>query len=260
MTQVRQTAESLLKQSGIQITRDGDILPFDTIDYNSDLEQEYSEEEYNDDLQEVCIQCIFIKNPLYNVIIQNTIPDIQSASIEKESKLASAATTNTNPNDQLLTEAIANWTSFDALSINNTDSVTNSPSLLSARIPITDTKIEEEEEEEENEPVVVAVQEPVDPESIPEPLTEDDIESCELAIEQFGEDLVANIMSVKVKCRQNGLNQLTQLITSVQLENPLKTKKFIHASILMIQEAIMDSRESIFNQAIQSWKHVQGKC
>lgn len=28
--QVRQTAEALLKQSGIQITRDGDILPFDT--------------------------------------------------------------------------------------------------------------------------------------------------------------------------------------------------------------------------------------
>ncbi|KAG2208360.1 hypothetical protein INT46_003684 [Mucor plumbeus] len=238
MTQVRQTAESLLKQSGIQITGDGDILPFDTINYNSDLEQEYSEEEDNDDLQE------------------NTIPDIKSASIEKESKLASAATTNTNPNDELLAEAIANWTSFDALSIDNTDLVTNSPSLLSARIPITDTKIEEEEEEEES--VVIAMQEPVDPETIPEPLTEDDIESCELAIEQFGENLVANIMSVKVKCRQNGLNQLTQLITSVQLENPLKTKKFIHASILMVQEAIMDSRESIFNQAIQSWKHVQG--
>lgn len=47
MIQVRQTAESLLKQSGIQITRDGDILPFDTIEYNSDLEQTYSQEEYD---------------------------------------------------------------------------------------------------------------------------------------------------------------------------------------------------------------------
>lgn len=62
MTQVRQTAESLLKQSGIQITKDGDILPFDTIDYNSDLEQEYSEEEANDDLQEVCMQWVFKTN------------------------------------------------------------------------------------------------------------------------------------------------------------------------------------------------------
>lgn len=62
MTQVRQTAESLLKQSGIQITRDGDILPFDTIDYNSDLEQEYSEEEVSDDLQEVCMQWVFKTN------------------------------------------------------------------------------------------------------------------------------------------------------------------------------------------------------
>lgn len=42
MAQVRQNAESLLKHSGIQITRDGDILPFDTMNssslYNSDEE------------------------------------------------------------------------------------------------------------------------------------------------------------------------------------------------------------------------------
>lgn len=50
MTQVRQTAESLLKQSGIQITRDGDILPFDTVEYNSDLEQTYSQEEYDEEM------------------------------------------------------------------------------------------------------------------------------------------------------------------------------------------------------------------
>lgn len=66
MIQVRQTAELLLKQSGIQITREGDILPFDTIDYNSDLEQEYSQQEeeeeeegdINNDLKEVCV-CMF---------------------------------------------------------------------------------------------------------------------------------------------------------------------------------------------------------
>lgn len=44
MDQVRETAESLLKQSGIQITRDGDILPFDAIIsasvYNSSEEEE----------------------------------------------------------------------------------------------------------------------------------------------------------------------------------------------------------------------------
>jgi len=67
MIQVRQTAESLLKQSGIQITRDGDILPFDTIEYNSDLEQTYSHEEYHDEeeeehesLRQVCMEGRFI--------------------------------------------------------------------------------------------------------------------------------------------------------------------------------------------------------
>lgn len=169
-----------------------------------------------------------------------------------------ANTSTTIANDQLLDEAIANWTSFDALSINHADSATNSPSLLSARIPITDHHKQEKPATTVPAPEPVVI---VDPETIPEPLTEDDLESCELAIDQFGEDLVANIMSVKVKCRQNGLNQLNALMASAHVEEnqPKQTKKFIHASILMIQEAIMDSRESIFNQAIHSWKHAQGE-
>ncbi|KAL9553121.1 hypothetical protein MBANPS3_003429 [Mucor bainieri] len=250
MIQVRQTAESLLKQSGIQITRDGDILPFDTIEYNSDLEQTYLQEEYDEEDED-------LEEEDAGFLHRNTIPDLQSASIEKESKLASAANTSTtNTNDQLLDEAIANWTSFDALSINHADSAANSPSLLSARIPISDHHTPEEPVATMPAPEPVAV---VDPETIPEPLTADDLESCELAIDQFGEDLVANIMSVKVKCRQNGLNQLNALIASAHIEEnqPKQTKTFIHASLLMIQEAIMDSRESIFNQAIQSWKYVQ---
>lgn len=158
----------------------------------------------------------------------------------------------------MLDEAIANWTSFDALSINHADSAVNSPSLLSARIPINDHNKQEEPVAPESSPEPAVI---VDPETIPEPLTADDLESCELAIDQFGEDLVANIMSVKVKCRQNGLNQLNALIASTHVEEnqSKQTKKFIHASILMIQEAIMDSREFIFNRAIQSWKHIQGK-
>ncbi|CAO3623139.1 unnamed protein product [Mucor fragilis] len=248
MTQVRQTAESLLKQSGIQITRDGDILPFDTVEYNSDLEQTYSQEEYDEEMD---------REETESFLHEKTIPDLQSASIEKESKLTSAANTNTtDSNDQLLDEAIANWTSFDALSINHADSAVNSPSLLSARIPINDHNKQEEPVAPESSPEPAVI---VDPETIPEPLTADDLESCELAIDQFGEDLVANIMSVKVKCRQNGLNQLNALIASTHVEEnqSKQTKKFIHASILMIQEAIMDSREFIFNRAIQSWKHIQ---
>lgn len=94
----------------------------------------------------------------------------------------------------------------------------------------------------------------VDPETIPEPMTADDIESCEIAIEQFGEPLVSSIMSVKMKCRQNGLNQLSQLIDSTEVPD----MTFIRASILMIQETVMDSRESIFNQTVQAWKDLHG--
>lgn len=144
--------------------------------------------------------------------------------------------------DQLLDEAIANWTSFDALSINNKNDE-GSPSLLSATIPIHQT-----------EKKVLVEKQIVDPETIPEPLSDDDIESCELSIEQFGQDLVACIMSVKVKCRQIGLNELSLLIHQKEHED----FEFIQACLLMIGEAVTDSRESIFNQAIQTWKELQG--
>lgn len=164
----------------------------------------------------------------------------------------------------MLDEAIANWTSFDALSINNSKKEEASPSLLSARIPINNANKHQEQQVEsiiDKEP-----QQHIDPETIPEPLTLDDIESCELAIEQFGEDMVASIMSVKVKCRQNGLNQLSQLIDdqkaliSSEGNDNLNDLEFVGASLLMIQEAVTDSRESIFSQAINVWKDLHGMC
>ncbi|RCI02947.1 hypothetical protein CU098_012413, partial [Rhizopus stolonifer] len=181
-------------------------------------------------------------------IKKNRIPDIQSAVGNEFGKLSISTQHKTQHPDQLLDEAIANWTSFDALSINNTPTeAVSSPSLLSARIPIHQVPVEKAPLEQK--------QVPEDPELVPEPLTADDIESCELAIDQFGQELVARIMSVKVKCRQNGLNQLSDLIQQQESSD----LQFIQASISMIQEAIMDSRESIFNQAIQSWKTLFGK-
>ncbi|KAG2212314.1 hypothetical protein INT47_001674 [Mucor saturninus] len=214
MVQVRQNAESLLKHSGIQITRDGDILPFDTMNSSSI----YNSEEED--------------------MMENAIPDLQSLDVSSpESKLNQSSSAHP---DQLLDEAIANWTSFDALSINKNDE--GSPSLLSATIPIQQT-----------EKKVVVEKQIVDPETIPEPLSDDDIESCELPIEQFGQDLVACIMSVKVKCRQIGLNELSLLIGQKEDQD----LEFIQASLLMIGEAVTDSRESIFNQAIQTWKELE---
>lgn len=136
-----------------------------------------------------------------------------------------------------------------------------SPSLLSARIPINNTP-----QVTESIPAKDQQKQQIDPETIPEPLTSDDIESCELAIQQFGEDIVACIMSIKVKCRQNGLNQLSELIleesisTANQEKGNLTDLEFAEASLLMIQEAVTDSRESIFNQAIGVWKELQGTC
>ncbi|CAO3632612.1 unnamed protein product [Mucor hiemalis] len=242
MIQVRETAKSLLKQSGIQITAEGDILPLDTI--NSSSLYNSSEDEEDEHMTE------------------NIIPDIQS--IKDVTTSASKLHQSSIHPDHLLDEAIANWTSFDALSINNNqkkeeeEGEAASPSLLSARIPINNTQ-----QAAESIPAKEQQRQQIDPETIPEPLTSDDIESCELAIQQFGEDVVACIMSIKVKCRQNGLNQLSQII--IQEKTLISNEEtdhstdleFVEASLLMIQEAVTDSRESIFNQAIGVWKELQ---
>lgn len=243
MIQVRETAESLLKQSGIQITPEGDILPLDSINSSSLYNSSEDEEEEH--------------------MSESIIPDIQS--IKDIKTTTSKFHQSTAHSDHLLDEAIANWTSFDALSINNHSKMEEhgagaaSPSLLSARIPINNTP-----QVTESIPAKDQQKQQIDPETIPEPLTSDDIESCELAIQQFGEDIVACIMSIKVKCRQNGLNQLSELIleesisTANQEKGNLTDLEFAEASLLMIQEAVTDSRESIFNQAIGVWKELQG--
>lgn len=125
----------------------------------------------------------------------------------------------------------------------------------SARLPLPSLTTNNAQIEQQKEPDQIVE----DPETIPEPLTADDREYCELPISLFGENMISCIMSVKVKCRQNGLNQLSQLIELESFKETPRDMDFIHAVIIMLQEAIMDSRESIFNQTIQSWKDLQGR-
>ncbi|KAG1050182.1 hypothetical protein G6F43_007531 [Rhizopus delemar] len=194
MVQVMTTAESLLRQCGIQITDEGDILPAE--------------------------------------------PEIHLTT-ESENK---------NDAHQMLDEAIANWTSFDSLSIK--DQSPASP----ACVPIPAT----------NEKHTTTVKPVEDPEDTPEPLTEADLETCELPLSVFGTEMIACIMSVKVKCRTRGLSKLAQVIVEtdelVKQENAHLDLDFIHASLLMLQEAIIDSRESIFNQTIDIWHRLQELC
>lgn len=136
------------------------------------------------------------------------------------------------------------------------------PYVESHNIPIT---IDEEEEEEEEE-------EYIDPESIPEPIMDEERGPYTLAIQVFGEQVVACVLSIKVKCRGRGLGLIEQRIESVQNyhhsnelnelvyfeKRDTETKQraisnFINATLMMIQEAIMDSREPIVTMAISTW-------
>lgn len=129
----------------------------------------------------------------------------------------------------------------------------------------------------------------VDPDSIPEPIMDEERIPYTLPIHIFGEDIVACILSIKVKCRSRGLGQIEKKIQSLnafvqtqQLEalsmliyidgfiptaleedddddddemddETRAVAHFVNATLMMIQEAVMDSREPIVSLAIATW-------
>ncbi|KAG0938142.1 hypothetical protein G6F30_007907 [Rhizopus arrhizus] len=122
--------------------------------------------------------------------------------------------------------------------------------------------LEEEDDDDEFVMLDSIKQSPdIDPESIPEPIMEEEREPFQLAIQVFGEDTVACILSIKSKCRGRGLGQLEQRIDeAIHHGNNYKPEDYINASLMLIQEAIMDSREPIVTLAISIWHQLIDFC
>ncbi|CAO3674612.1 unnamed protein product [Rhizopus microsporus] len=129
--------------------------------------------------------------------------------------------------------------------------------------------------------VPTQVEEPVDPESIPEPIMDEERGPYTLPIQIFGEEVVACILSIKSKCRGRGLGQLEQRIESAyqlvrnnQLgelyimftpdydlaDETTMVADFVNASLMLIQETVMDSREAIVTLAISIWHQLNDFC
>ncbi|KAG2192917.1 hypothetical protein INT46_009323 [Mucor plumbeus] len=96
-------------------------------------------------------------------------------------------------------------------------------------------------------PITATTTTTMDPESIPEPIMDEERIPYTLPIEIFGEDTVACVLSIKAICRKRGLTQIEQHI--IQQAN----QDVVHATLLMMQEAVMDSREAIVCQAMDVW-------
>ncbi|KAL9538036.1 hypothetical protein MBANPS3_011250 [Mucor bainieri] len=88
----------------------------------------------------------------------------------------------------------------------------------------------------------------MDPESIPEPIMDEERIPYTLPIEIFGEDTVACVLSIKAVCRKRGLTQIEQ-----HMIQQTASQDVVHATLLMMQEAVMDSREAIVCQAMDVW-------
>ncbi|KAI7864753.1 hypothetical protein BDF14DRAFT_1884035 [Spinellus fusiger] len=298
--EIRISADTMLKQAMIQMTQDGRVIPLESTDgygYEEDIGQED------------------ILPASYLSSIPNTPNDTHPTG-------ESMTLVNYEPHedrnareDRLFDEAIEKWTSFDILSTPTTqddrqlgDILTHSPvqTPSSPSYPSFDKRALFAPEASLSSSVAVKhlarrestiitkgckpSQDFIDPDSVPETLIEEERESCKAAIQVFGEEVVACVLSVKVKCRERGLNrvatsikaachlaqeeqldQLCQLIYQ-NAESALddqeqeydeymrESVRFVKASLTMIQEAVMDSRESILNMAITIWQDLNDFC
>ncbi|KAG0941094.1 hypothetical protein G6F57_006826 [Rhizopus arrhizus] len=128
---------------------------------------------------------------------------------------------------------------------------------------------EEEEEDEEEEGFMM---EEMDPESVPEVIMDEERKSFYVPIQLFGEDMIACILSIKSKCRTRGLSELEQEVKgaynlarndqhvcvlfgydehSEAIEG--MAEDFVNSVLMLVQEAVMDSREAIVSMAISIW-------
>ncbi|RCI04153.1 hypothetical protein CU098_000103, partial [Rhizopus stolonifer] len=134
-----------------------------------------------------------------------------------------------------------------------------------------------------------AKQDEVDPDTIPEPIMDEERIPYTLPIHIFGEEIVACVLSVKAKCRGRGLGQIEQKIEAIQqlaqnnqleelsfmiyFDDPYEEEEvhdmdkvtrsishFVNATLMMIQEAVMDSREPIVSLAITTWHQLNDVC
>lgn len=120
----------------------------------------------------------------------------------------------------------------------------------------------------------------LDTESVPEAIMDEERESFSLPIQLFGEEMIAKILSVKSKYRGEGLdglkvsvetayklaqeNQLEKLYVifeeEIMCDPIILAINFINASLMLIQEVIMDSRESMVLDTITIWHNLNGFC
>ncbi|KAI8073361.1 hypothetical protein BC940DRAFT_291149 [Gongronella butleri] len=225
---------------------------------------------------------------------------------EPDAAASAAAALDT---DRMYEETIAKWTNFDASPMTPTASKPETPAsmdleeilmppnvtsyepiVLSASVsaklekkkkgddhgvlPKVDEDAMDDEEtgamdEQDDEQDEQEAPPPMDPDLVPEPIMDEERNTYQDAIYAFGEYTVSLVLSVKVKCRENGL-QIVQdkverayqqhkkpnaaLFDATPPENDDLGVCFINATLMMLQEAIMDSRESIVLLTIQIWQ------
>ncbi|KAI8331900.1 hypothetical protein BC941DRAFT_382119 [Chlamydoabsidia padenii] len=286
INEIKQAAEIIIKQANIRITEDGQVVPLvenQTIVMEMGQEdQPGGEEPTTDQMYDEAIakwtNFDAIKTPLDNpkevqkaIVVPNPTTSTASSAPSMDLNemlmppyLTSYQSDNKDDLPALSSSMSAKIERRKSLIVDN--SLTDKPSATPVMVPVN----EEEDEEEE----------PVDPDTIPEPIMDEERDAYHVVIAIFGEETVACVLSIKSKCRERGLlhiqrcvdaacqmatshtlDQLAQLFKQnpqgdEEDEDDTPSSYLVNATLLMVQEAIMDSREPIVTLAIQIWQQL----
>ncbi|ORZ26051.1 hypothetical protein BCR42DRAFT_401487 [Absidia repens] len=269
INEIKQAAEAIIKQANIRITNDGQVVPLND-DQPTNLRADMAPEQQDDSGP------VILQDEMYDEAIAKwtNFDATKSCTLEAPDEtpaaphvLAPSTSTTSSPH------AIPILSSSMSAKIERRKSMVSEDSAA-AKQPAAGTMPALDEEEEESEI-------PLDPDAIPEPIMDEERDAYQVTIIVFGEEIVACVLSIKSKCRERGLlhiqhcidsacrlastqalDQLTQLFNSPISNDDEEDSQYdrssylVNAALMMIQEAIMDSREPIVTLAIQIWQQL----
>ncbi|CAO3596685.1 unnamed protein product [Absidia cylindrospora] len=239
-----------------------------------------------DEAEKIKVDINEIKQAAESMIKQANLRIMDDGQVLEDQGLIDATVddeTTTTCQDHMYDEAIAKWTSF-ATCANDGDLIQQQPTEEEEIIPyptLSSSMSAKIQQRRESQAVAAATFGGAtlndDNDITPEAIMDEERATYGPALAVFGESTVACVLDMKSKCRERGLHQIQQCIGAAyqlaethalgQLPRLFKddaidcdgdglSAYLVNATLMMFQEAIMDSRELIVSLAIQIWQQL----
>ncbi|ORZ19753.1 hypothetical protein BCR42DRAFT_371491 [Absidia repens] len=241
-----------------------------------------------DEAEKIKSDIIEIKQAAESMIKQANLRIMDNGQVLENQGLIDATVeggTATASQDHMYDEAIAKWTNFATCANGDKDGQQQTTDEEIIPFPTLSSSMSAKiQERRESQAVTMGAASfgdiattfgDDDKDAMPEAIMDEERATYRPSLDVFGESTVACVLDMKSKCRERGLHQIQQCIGAVyqlaetqaldQLPRLFKNDAIdsddlsaylVNATLMMFQEAIMDSREPIVSLAIQIWQQL----